>query len=76
MLNKNYESKKEEKKASISYDKSLIKIAFKSNGFYEDKIESINGLNLNRYIINEKDKDNNITSFIKIIQFRKNIVIL
>ena len=74
MLKKKYESKKEENKASISSDKSLIDINFKTNSFNEDKIESINEFNLNRNIINEKD--NNITSFIKRIQFKTNAVIL
>ena len=76
MLKKNYESKIEENKVLISSDKSLIEIDFKSNGFYEDKIESIIELNLNRNIINEKGKVNNITSFIKRIHFRKNAVII
>ena len=76
MLIQNCISRKQEMKDSISSDTSLTIIESKSNSFYEDTFELINKLNLNGNIINKKEKDNNITSYIKIIQFRKNDVIL
>ena len=76
MLIQNCISRKQEMKDSISSDTSLTIIESKSNSFYEDTIELINELNLKGNIINKKEKDNNITSYIKIIQFRKNDVIL
>ena len=76
MLKRSYEGQNHEKISFISSDTSLIAFDFKANSFYKDKIESINELNLNRNIINKKAQDNNITSFIKKIQFRKKDIIL
>ena len=76
MLERIHENNKEEKNALICYDTLLTAIIFKANSFYEDKIESINELNLNSNKINKKGKYNNITSFIKRIQFIKNKLIL